>query len=308
MNGKQLSAAAWICIAALSVIWGGSFLSVSVALREVPTITAVAHRVVWAAIALWIVALVRGERPPRDLRIWAALAVMGFLNNLAPFLLQAWSLSRIETGLVGILNATTAIWGICLAALFLADERLTPLRLAGVAVGFLGVAFAIGIENLASFDPRSLAQIAVILSTLSYALAGVWARKTLSGLSPVIAAAGMLTGSSIGILPVAIAVDGLPTLTLAPSTLWAIGYYAVAATALAYLLYYRILALAGAGNLMIVTLTVAPVAILLGAATLGEALPARAHAGFALLAAGLLLIDGRVFRWKTRRRPDTTAP
>ena len=302
MTGKSLSTAAWVSIAVLSVIWGASFLSISVALREVPTITTVAHRVTWAALALWLVALVRGERPPRSLRIWGALVVMGILNNVTPFLLQAWSLSRIETGLVGILNATTAIWGICLAALFFADERLTPLRLIGAVIGFLGVAFAIGIDNLAGLDPRSLAQVAVFMSTLSYAVAGVWARKTLSGLSPTLAAAGMLTGSSLSILPVALAVDGPPVLSLAPSTLLAIGYYAIGATAVAYLLYYRILALAGAGNLMIVTLTVAPVAILLGAIALGEALPARAYAGFALLTIGLLLIDGRIAGWKPPRR------
>ena len=256
--------------------------------------SSVAHRVLWAAVALWIVVLVRRLPVPRDPRIWGVFLVMGCLNNAIPFSLMAWGQLHIETGLTAILNATTAIWGVLVASLVFPDERLTLRRLAGVMLGFLGVATAIGLGSLATFDLRSLAQLAVILGTFSYALAGSWARARLRGVSPLVAAAGMLTGSTLIMLPLARLVDGPLPLEMAPDTLAAVAYYAFVSTAFAYLLYYRILASAGAGNLLLVTLTVAPVAIVLGAVVRGETLGPDAYAGFALLAAGLLLLDGRL--------------
>ena len=162
-------------------------------------------------------------------------------------------------------------------------------------MGFIGVATAIGLSALTQFDIRSLGQLAVIGGTISYALAGVWARKTLVGLAPQVAAAGMLTGATLLTLPVAWVFEGPISLQLTMQTWGAIAYYAIVATAIAYLLYYRVLAMAGSGNLMLCTLLVAPVAIILGAIVLGEALPLRAYTGFALLAVGLMILDGRLF-------------
>lgn len=165
-----------------------------------------------------------------------------------------------------------------------------------MSLGFAGVITAIGTENLRSFDLRSLGQLAVIGGTLSYALAGVWARKRLAGLKPQIAAAGMLTGSALIMVPAAAIIEGPFDLNLAPQTYGAIAYFAIIATAFAYLLYYRVLGMAGSGNLMLVTLLIPPVAIVLGAVLLRETLPPQAYAGFALLAAGLIVIDGRLLR------------
>ena len=154
-------------------------------------------------------------------------------------------------------------------------------------------ATAIGLEHLLAFDLRSLAQLAIIAGTISYAFAGIWARKRLTGLAPEVAAAGMLTGSTLIMLPAAWIIEGPITLALQTQTWLAIGYYVVIATALAYLLYYRILALAGSGNLMLVTLLVPPIAIVLGAVVLGETLHPRAYLGFGVLALGLVILDGR---------------
>lgn len=296
MNQKTISPRAWGELILLSVIWGASFLSIRIALDEVPFMTTVAHRVFWAALILWLYVVLRGLAIPRDPKIWLFFIVMGLLNNAIPFSLMAWGQLHIETGLTSILNAATAIFGVIVAALFFADERLTANRLVGVILGFLGVATAIGLENLAQFDLRSLAQLAVLVGTLSYAFASTWARKKLSHLPPQIAAAGMLTGSTLIMLPLAYAVDGAPNLTLETDTIAAIAYYAVIATAGAYLLYYRVLGMAGSGNLMLCTLLVAPVAIILGAWVLDEALHPRAYLGFALLAAGLMILDGRILR------------
>lgn len=279
----------------LGLIWGGSFVSIRIALNEVGPLTSVTHRTGWAMLLLWGVVLAMRLPIPRSWRIWFAFLVMGLMNNAIPFALMAWGQLHIESGLTSILNASTAIFGVLAAAIFFSDERLTLRKTIGVGLGFLGVATAIGLENLRDFDIRSLAQMAVLGGTISYALAGVWARKTLGALRPQVAAAGMLTGSTIIILPIAWALEGPVTLDLQWATITAIAYYALVATAGAYLLYYRVLAMAGSGNLMLVTLLIAPVAILLGAVFLGETLNPNAYAGFALLALGLIVLDGRLW-------------
>ncbi len=277
----------------MGLVWGGSFLAIRVALDEVGFLTSVAHRTGWAMILLWLYVWMRGLPVPKERHIWVGFLGMGLLNNAIPFSLMAWGQLTIESGLTSILNAATAIFGVFLAAIFFADERLTARKVIGVTLGFLGVATAIGLEHLLSFNLQSLAQLAVIGGTISYAFAGIWARKRLAGLSPEVAAAGMLTGSTLIMLPAAWIIEGPITLALEPVTWLAIGYYVVIATALAYLLYYKILELAGSGNLMLVTLLVPPVAIVLGSVVLGEVLHPRAYAGFALLALGLIILDGR---------------
>lgn len=293
---KTISPRAWAEMILLGVIWGGVFLSVRIALNEIGVLTSVAHRTFWAAIILWGIVIFRRIPVPTSPPIWAAFFAMGLLNNVIPFTLLNWSQLHIESGLTSILNATTAIFGVLVAAIAFADERLTLRKVIGVLVGFFGVATAIGLENLLHFDLRSLAQLAVIAATFSYALAGAWARKNLAHLPPLIAAAGMLTGSATIMVPLAWCIEGPISFALQPVTWAAIGYFTVIATVLAFLLYYRVLAMAGAGNLMLVTLLIPPFAILLGAAVLGETLDPRAFMGFGLLAVGLLIIDGRMER------------
>lgn len=293
---KTISAKAWVWLAALGMIWGLSFVSIRIALDEIGPFTVVAHRTLWAMLVLWGVVLALRLRVPTDLRTWGAFGLMGLLNNAIPFTLMAWGQQYIESGLTSILNAATAVFGVLVAAMAFADERLSVQKAGGVLLGFVGVATAIGLENLATFDLRSRAQIAVLIGTISYALAGVWARKALTGLTMPMAAAGMLTASSLVMVPVAYWIEGPMDLALARQTILAIGYFAVIATAGAYLLYYRILNLAGSGNLSLVTLLVAPTAIVAGAVILGEQLRPNAYVGFALLALGLVIIDGRFVR------------
>ncbi len=298
---KTISTRAWAELLLLSLIWGGSFLAVRIALDEVGPLTAVAHRTGWAMVALWLYITVRRLPLPTSLRVWGAFLVMGLLNNVIPFSLMAWGQLYIETGLTSIFNAATAVFGVVVAAMVFADERLTSRRLVGVVLGFVGVATAIGLQAFASFDLRSAGQLAVLAGALSYAVAGAWARKTLGHLPPQIAAAGMVTGATVVMVPLAWWYEGPLTLDLAARTWGAIGYYALIATALAYLLYYRVLGMAGSGNLMICTLMIPPVAIALGATVLGEDLPLRAYIGFGILTIGLIILDGRLLTRLTRR-------
>lgn len=296
MTSQTLTTRVWASLLLLAFIWGGSFLSIRVALNEIGPLTSVVHRTGWATLALWIYVAARRHTVPKSPRVWAAFFVMGLLNNVLPFSLMAWGQLHIETGLTAILNASTAIFGVLIAALFFTDEFLSLRKFSGVCLGFFGVSTAIGLHKLAHFDLRSLAQLAVIAGTISYAFAGVWARKKLATLRPEVAAAGMLTASTLIMFPPAIALEGPITLDLSPPTWLAIAYYALIATALAYLLYYRILREAGSGNLMLVTLLIPPFAIVLGALALNETLEPRTYLGFGLLAVGLLIIDGRVMR------------
>ncbi|MBO9396051.1 DMT family transporter [Shimia sp. R9_2] len=299
---KTLSARSWAELFLLAALWGGVLFTNRIALYEIGPITLVAHRTLWAALFLWALVLLRGMPVPKSMRLWGAFLIMGLLNNLIPFSLLNFAQLTIESGLTSIFNAATAFFGVLLAAFFLPDEPLTLPKALGVFIGFLGVATAIGLTHLTSFDHRSIAQIAALLATLSYGLASIWGRKHLAGCSPTVAAAGMLTCSALMSLPLAHFVEGPITLSLSAPAWASIAYGAALGTAAAYLLYYRLLATAGSGNLLLVTLLVPPFAILLGTLFLGETLHPRAFAGFALLALGLLVLDGRLWRY-LRKQP-----
>ncbi|MEM1419759.1 MAG: DMT family transporter [Pseudomonadota bacterium] len=300
------SARAWTLLLLLGAIWGGAFFFTEIALEAMSPFTLVAHRVVWAAAALWLYLLLAGRvRTPLTAGLWGRWAVMGLLNNIAPFSLIMWGQTAIEGGLASIFNAMTAPFGVLVAALFLADERLSFQKIAGVLLGIAGVAAIVGADALDGLDPRSLGQFAVLLATVSYAFASVWGRVALKGVPVELNAAGMLAMSAVMILPVALVVDGPPSFALSLPVWGAIFGISLVGTAIAYLLYFEILRLAGAGNTMLVTLIVPPFAIGLGAVFLGERLEPAAFFGFGLIALGLAVIDGRLFR---RRGQGNSTP
>lgn len=293
---KTLSLQGWLLLFALSIIWGGSFLSNRVVLEEVPVLTVVAFRVSAAAILLWIWVFLRRLPLPKGGKRWALIALSGVLNNVVPFTLIVWGQQHIPSGLAGILNSTTVIFTVLLAALVFADERLTLRKLTGVVLGFVGVSLAVGFSSLRHLDPFSLGQLAVVGATMSYAVAGVVGRFSMAGVRAEVGAAATLTASSLIMVPLALSLEGVPSIDLAPATWAGLLYLGVMASAVAYLLFYRILIMAGAGNLSLVTLLIAPIAIILGAIVYGETLAPNAYLGFAVIAFGLLVIDGRLFR------------
>lgn len=289
----NISIRSWVDLALLAFIWGAIFLFVALALRELTPFWIVFHRVFWAALLLWGIVLWRGLAVPRGLGIWAAFAVMGALNNAIPFMLITWGQQSVESGLASILNGATAFFGILVAALLLRDERLTTRRIAGVLTGIAGVVVIVGPETLTGFDIRALGQLAILGATLSYAFAGVWGKLRLKGLSPVVSAAGMLSASTVISGALALIVEGAPIVPRSAITIAALAYASVFGTATAYILYFRILATAGSGNLLLVTICMPPIAIALGALVLGERLGPGALIGAGLIALGLLIIDGR---------------
>ena len=255
-----------------------------------------------AAVALWAwIALRRLPLPCDPGLIWR-FAVMGVLNNVIPFTLIVWGQSHVPSGLAAILNATTAVFTVLVATFAFADERLTLRKGVAVLLGLAGVATVMGRDAVTALDPASAGQLAILGASLSYAFAATFARSAVKGLRPEVSAAGMLTAATFFIIPAALLTDGVPTLDYRPATWIALGYLAFAASALAYLLYYAVLARAGAGNLSLVTLLIPPFAIALGAAVYQEALSPRAWAGFGLLALGLLILDGRLGLPRSHRK------
>lgn len=295
----------WALLCLLSLLWGGSFLFVGIAVAELPPFTVVWLRVALAAVALGAMLRLGGGRMTADPAVWAAFLGMGALNNVIPFSLIVWGQTGIASGLASILNATTPIFALLVAHALTADERITPARAAGIALGTAGVAAMIGIDALAGLGEAALAQVAVLGAALSYALAGVFGRRFRAmGLTPTATATGQVTASSLLLAPLVLAVDRPWTLALPQAeTVAAVVALAVLSTALAYRLYFRILAEAGATNLLLVTFLIPPSAILMGWAVLGESLRPQHFAGLALILAGLAVIDGRITLRPTRARP-----
>ena len=282
-----------LMLLALAAVWGGSFFFAEIALQEVPPLTVTLFRVFLAVPVLLFVVLWRGVSIPVSLRTWGAYLVMGALNNAIPFSLIFWGQTTIDSSLASILNGTTAVFGAVVAGLLLADEPLLPRKIAGAVMGVLGVSVIMGFDALTQLDAKNLAQLAVLGAALSYAFASVWGKITLAGNAPEMNALGMLTGSTVLMIPIAIWSDGLPVLNLSAGVWVSIFSLSILSTAVAYLLYFAILVRAGSANLMLVTLLIPPFAIGLGVAFLGERLGPEAWAGFALIALGLVITDGR---------------
>jgi drug/metabolite transporter (DMT)-like permease len=291
----RMGAAEWALLMALSVLWGGSFLFVGVAVRELPPLTIVVARVALAALALHVVIKAMGGAMPRDRRVWAAFAVMGLINNAIPFTLIAWGQAHIASGVASILNATTPLFTVLVAHWLTPDERATPRKLAGVIIGFVGVAAMIGGDALRSLGVNVAAQLAVLAAAISYALSGVYGRRFKAmGVEPMATAAGMLTASTLMLTPMMLLVDRPWTLP-PPSgaTLASLVALALLSTSLGYIIYFRVLARAGATNLLLVTFLIPISGILLGAFFLDERLAARHYVGMAMIGLGLAAIDGR---------------
>lgn len=286
----------WGMLILLSILWGGSFFFVGVAVYDLPPLTIVTLRVGIAAFTLWGIALMLGLRTPKSIKVWGAFLGMGLLNNVIPFVLIVWGQTQIASGLASILNAATPIFTIVVAGILLPDERPTPLKLVGVALGFVGVAVMIGVPTLGR-DSNLLAQLAIVGAAISYAFAGVYGRRFKSlGANPVITAAGQVTASTLILLPISLFVDGTIDVSEVQTSTWiAILGLAVASTAIAYVLYFEILELAGATNVLLVTLLVPVSAVLLGWLFLNESLELIHVLGMALIALGLSAIDGRLW-------------
>lgn len=294
----RMTAQDWALLFLLSLLWGGSFFFAAVAVRELPPLTVVALRTGLASLTLIVILRLRHESWPITGRALPAFLVMGLLNNLLPFSLLFWAQTAIPSGLAAILNATTPIFSIVVAHFLLADERMAANKAVGILFGFLGVAVLMGGGGLTGGGLATLGMLACLGAALSYGVAGVFGRRFKAmDLSPTQVALGQLVATTLMTLPLVALIDRPWVLPIPGSgVIAAVLALAVISTALAYVIFFRLLASAGAVNTALVTLLVPASAILLGSLFLGEALAPRHYAGLGLILVGLIAIDGRLIR------------
>ena len=293
---QQMSARDIGALIILSVLWGGSFFFVEILVNYLPMLTIVTARVGLAAILLWGIIRIRRVPLPKTILHWTALCGVGFLNNALPFCLIVWGQTQINSGLASILNATAPFFTVMIAGAFLADERLSGRKLLGVVTGIAGTAVLIGPEALQGMTGSTLGQLAVAGAALCYAIAGVFSRRFKGwGISPLMVATGQATTAALMLLPLALFFDQPWTLTMPPNhAIAALMGLACLSTVVAYILYFRLIASAGATNAALVTFLIPISAILLGVFILGEAFSLQQAAGALIIGLGLIIMDGRL--------------
>ncbi|MBN9587645.1 MAG: DMT family transporter [Alphaproteobacteria bacterium] len=293
-----MNARNWGLLLFLSLLWGSSFFFYKVLVAVLPPVTVVLGRVGFAAIALNLWLAVRGTPLSLGGGLWKRFLLLGLLNNAIPFVLIAWGETHITSGMASILNATTPIFMVVVAHLGTHDEKLSAAKVLGIAFGIVGTVVLVG---PAAFAGTSYiwGELAVIAASCTYAFAGVYSRR-FTGLAPLTAATGQITGAAAILLPLSLLVDRSWHYAVPDVRIWA-AWLAIALvnTALAYVVYYRMLATAGVTAISLTTFIIPPIAVVLGAAVLAEPVTWNAIAGMGIIALGILAIDGRFMRRRT---------
>jgi len=296
----------WLMLMVLSVLWGGSFFFAKVALAELGPLLLVLLRVAIAAIALGLIARMLGHRIPSSPQLWKRFFILGAINNLIPFSLLFWGQTHIGSGLASILTAIVPVFTVLVAHAATSDERITPAKSLGVGFGVLGVTVMIGLDLHSGHDWLWLgAMLACLVAALCYALATVYGRSFRAcGLPPLIIAFGQVSATSVMMLPIALAVEQPWQLAMpSTATIGAVLGLGLLSTALAYVLFFRILDRGGATNLSLVTFLIPISAIALSTALLGEQLHLSHVLGMLLIFVGLAVLDGRLWRLVFRPAP-----
>jgi drug/metabolite transporter (DMT)-like permease len=295
-----LSSRSWLLLLSLAFIWGASFYFIEIGLIYLDPFWLVSVRLLFGALPLALWLLFQGKVLPTKLSFWTSVIIMGVLNNFLPFNFIAFGQLYVTGGMASIVNANTAFMGVIVSGLCLSGEPATWNRVVGVMIGVTGVAIAIGITPMSSAADANgllLGSLAIIVATIAYAFAGVWGKIKLAEYSPTQSAVGMLICSSVISVLCSFFIAGPPSLTIINHPFDLIKVVlglGVLGTALAYPLYFRILAVAGSSNLMLVTIIVPVFAIILDAILLSQFVTGSDLFGFALVVIGLFIMDGRL--------------
>jgi len=289
-----MSTADWLVLSLLSVLWGSAFLFYKLLSTELPPLTTVVGRIILAGSALAMLLRLRAESLRIPATLWPKFAVLGVLNNVVPFFLIAWGETRISSGTAAILTASVPVFTLLIASFVHRIERLTALRLVGVACGLLGVAVVVGPAALLGQD--LFGQAACLGAAASYGFANSYGRLV-TGVAPFRMAFSQFSAAAAMTVPIWLLWDQPWRLPAPGASAWAslVGI-AVLSTALPYVIYFHLLARVGATNTSQVALLVPVTALILGAAVLGEHFDAASLAGMGLIGFGFVVIDGRLFR------------
>lgn len=290
---KAMGLVQWLQLLFLAAVWGGSFFFIKIAVGQVGPFSIVFWRCLLGALLLYLALRVSGQNLPHDWRDWGRLLLLALMTSTVPFTLISWGEQYIDSGLASMFNATTPLFTVVILHL-LRDERLTRSRVAGVALGLAGVGVLVGPAALAGLDEHLLAQLAVLTAAMLYGVAAIYARY-LKHLPTLAVATGQLACTALITLPLALYFDqpwrhALPGL----ATVLSLAALGLLSTALAFAVYYRLLASAGPANTTLVTFLIPASATLLGVLVLGEQIGLRHISGMTLIALGLVLIDKRL--------------
>jgi len=305
MKNPTMNLKEWSLLILLSVIWGGSFFFNEIILRELQPFSLVLGRTALAAVVLITLVYVTGRKMPWSVGVWASFTGMGVLNNLIPFSLIVWGQQYIDSGFASVLIATTPLFTIVFAHFLTSEEKLTLNRMIGVILGLSGVIVLIGPNALFGDGMYGFAPIVVLGAACSYGLAGIFGRR-FRGLDAIIPAAGMLVCSAVLMIPIVWLIDKPVHVDFELSTWLALLGLAILSTAIAYLIYFRLLKTAGATNVLLVTYLIPISAILLGWFVLGEQLDWTMIGGMAIIYAALIMIDGRLLKNFGKIRKEAT--
>ena len=286
----------WLLVLLLGLFWGSSFFFVEVLLKYLSPFIIVYLRVSIASIFLILFIYIKGVKFQFTFNNFFNLSIMSILNNIFPFLLITFGQQSTSGGLASILNANTSFIAIILASLFLPLERLSLNRVVGVSIGILGVVIAIGYQNIFQLKNDDLGKYLIIIATISYGFAGVWGKLRLNNLSPIIAATGMLTISTIILTPYAITNHLVEIYSLNFYIFKYAFIFAIICSVFAYFLYFKILESAGAGNLLICTIIIPASSIFLNTFFLDQNITTNEYLGLIVIILGLIILDGRLFK------------
>ena len=278
----------WLLV--LSSLWGSSYLFIKVAVAEVPALTMVAARLGVGSLILWGLLWATRRSMPRSRAMWGTYTVLGLLNGALPYSLIFWSEQSISSGLAALLQATMPIFTVILAHFLGRDEHLTPVKVLGVVVGFVGVGILMLPDLRQGLQASLLGQLAVVASSMSYAGAAIYARNRLRGQAPLVSTTGQMTMGAVLTLPLSLVVDR--PFDLSPS-LPVVGSWlalTLLGTVVAYLIYYRLIERTGATFVSMVTYITPVNGLILGALVLGEPLTETLLVSLGLILLSVLLV------------------
>lgn len=274
----------------LAALWGSSYAFIKIAVETVPPLTTIAIRALLASVILIAVAKAQGHRLDTVRGHWPGLLMQALLNSILPFTLIAWSLVYIDSGLAGILNATPPIFVLLITYLWTRHEPVTLSRLLGVAAGIGGVALMIGVDALSGLGRNALAQLAVTAASLCYGFAAIYGRR-FNAVPPAITGAGTMAWAAVVLIPLSLIFDRPWTVSPSAASLAALFFLSAFSTALALILYFRLIRTLGSMGLSSNSYLRVAVSVFVGVAFLGESIGWSTIAGVILILTGVATIN-----------------
>ena len=287
----------WLLVISLGIIWGSSFLFVEILLNNINPWMIVFLRVSIASIILISFCVYKNINLNLKLNDYYNISVMSLLNNVIPFLLIVYGQKTTTGGLASIINSSTAFFSIILASILISEEKLNFSRIIGVIIGVVGVIITIGYDNLIELNEEGIGPYYILLATISYSFAGIWAKVKMKNIPSLLSATGMTSISAILLFPIVMIYHQEQFYLIDQMVFKNAMLYALCCSVFAYLIYFKILETTGAGNLLICTIIVPASALILNYIVLGEQILSKEIFGIIIISIGLIILDGRILNY-----------